>query len=220
MVIDMDSHSDSARSKLDQILNDLAIKAEERVCTIEDDETLKSSPNDSDAMPPPTTPSKRPGRAPRKRKKKELFSDDMADSNRPSYVLMLFDRRVDMAQFHRNTSIYAMSRAWALNNPAAMYEIGTCAAQQNQQDEFDSLYSSLTSSKKDVRQPICPQAKPSQNASCLDDMIDAVSDIEILKADNIGRWRKVRESWRNASFQLQESHSSSLLQLKSLFTQP
>lgn len=35
-----------------------------------------------------------------------------------SYVIKLFDRSVDLAQFNTNTPLYPICRAWMRNNPS------------------------------------------------------------------------------------------------------
>eukprot|EP00794_Sanderia_malayensis_P007202 gene7202-8008_t len=225
----MDSHSDTARSRLNQILQDLAEKAEER--TAEEEDALKLSQTENDVMPPPTTPSKKSGRAPRKRKRKETNTEDYVDSMRRKFhskslkILKLFDRSVDMAQFRKDTSMYVMCRAWTQNKPDTTYELGDKAKRSLEMPDYavsedtKFVYSLPAPVKEEVEDESVAVKQP-ENEANLDAAINKNSDIIALKASNVARWQKIRLSMREASLKKQERYLASLLQLKSLFTQP
>lgn len=225
--MNMDSHSNTARSRLDKILKDLADKAAESAA--EEEEGLKISPAGNDTMPPPTTPSKKGvGRAPRKRRKKEVNIEEYMDNSRPTYILKLFDRSVDMAQFRRDSSMYVMARAWTQNKPRATYELGQkeyeiLESQERHKDQDPQFVHSLEGPIKEERHERL-KATNVRNVNKatrrLDNVVDTLTDMSLLKTDNISRWRKVRSRWRDTSLKEQERYSASLLQLKQLFTQP
>ncbi|XP_065059065.1 protein lin-37 homolog [Rhopilema esculentum] len=126
-----------------------------------------------------------------------------------------------MAQFKRDTSMYVMCRSWALNKPSATYELGTSGKKETELNEFQNLYSTPKHKTKIYGEKQSSLfTKPTHPAEHLDKVMDAVRDVTILQRDNVNRWRKVREGWRQASFETQQKHMASLRHLKSLFTQP
>lgn len=57
-------------------------------------------------------------RPPRKRRRKDDDDDaEGAGSYHHTYVMKLFDRSVDLAQFSESTSLYPIARAWIQNQP-------------------------------------------------------------------------------------------------------
>ena len=54
---------------------------------------------------------------PRKRRRKDDYDD--GGSYHHTYVMKLFDRSVDLAQFKETTSLYPIARAWIHNRPHA-----------------------------------------------------------------------------------------------------
>lgn len=54
-------------------------------------------------------------------KKKQVEKQPENDSNK--FVMKLFDRSVDLAQFTDNTPLYPICRAWIANQPNLLYNV-------------------------------------------------------------------------------------------------
>ncbi|XP_020949095.1 protein lin-37 homolog isoform X3 [Sus scrofa] len=111
-----------ARNQLDAVLQCLLEKSHmdrERL-----DEEARKTPSDAhnkDCSIAAT--GKRPSaRFPHQRRKKRREMDDGLAEGGPqrsnAYVIKLFDRSVDLAQFSENTPLYPICRAWMRNSPS------------------------------------------------------------------------------------------------------
>ncbi|XP_014678953.1 PREDICTED: protein lin-37 homolog [Priapulus caudatus] len=124
-----DTDVNSARSKLGDVLLNLVLKKEDEpsprsdVADDDDDaaaamrQTLDAGASSVKVTSPLTSPTKRcaPGsRSARKKRKKEQTQHD---SYHHTYVMKLFDRSVDLAQFPEDTPLYPICRAWMRNQP-------------------------------------------------------------------------------------------------------
>lgn len=110
-----------ARNQLDAVLQCLLEKSHmdrERL-----DEEAGKTPTDSHSKDCSITATgKRPSaRFPHQRRKKRREMDDGLAEGGPqrsnTYVIKLFDRSVDLAQFSENTPLYPICRAWMRNSP-------------------------------------------------------------------------------------------------------
>jgi len=59
---------------------------------------------------------------------------------------------------------------------------------------------------------------PIEKNANIEDIIGTDFDIEELRKDNMNRWKRVKNVWREHSFRTQEHHTESLKILKDLFT--
>jgi len=225
----------SARVRLDVLLKDLIKKTEE---SSEDEASSAAGSSASFQMPPPTTPTKRSasGKTPRKRRKKDVGVDDGDGvSQNPSYVMKLFDRSVDFAQFSEDTPIYALARAWMQNKP---YGTKSSDSQESSQDGdspsssqesiMSATHSNGESDSKNVYSfpdPIKPMEDCDMNISfpkeplCLDIHydLDTAPSVNDLKRTHIDRWKKVKTSWKEMSFQRQARYAPSIKKIRELF---
>jgi len=98
----------NARIRLDGVLQGLVERRHDGSPGSEDEgdeETLHSNESESQKAKKP----------PRKRRKKDDFDD--GGSYHHTYVMKLFDRSVDLAQFSEETPLYPIARAWMQNQP-------------------------------------------------------------------------------------------------------
>uniref|UniRef100_A0A8C0E6I4 Lin-37 DREAM MuvB core complex component n=1 Tax=Balaenoptera musculus TaxID=9771 RepID=A0A8C0E6I4_BALMU len=110
-----------ARNQLDAVLQCLLEKSHmdrERL----DEEAGKTSSDTHNKDCSITASGKRPSaRFPHQRRKKRREMDEGLAEGGPqrsnSYVIKLFDRSVDLAQFSENTPLYPICRAWMRNSP-------------------------------------------------------------------------------------------------------
>ncbi|KAF6288359.1 lin-37 DREAM MuvB core complex component [Rhinolophus ferrumequinum] len=110
-----------ARNQLDAVLQCLLEKSHmdrERL-----DEEAGKTPSDTHKDCSIVSTGKRPSaRFPHQRRKKRREMDDGLAEGGPqrtnAYVIKLFDRSVDLAQFSENTPLYPICRAWMRNSPS------------------------------------------------------------------------------------------------------
>ncbi|XP_054567237.1 protein lin-37 homolog isoform X2 [Eptesicus fuscus] len=111
-----------ARNQLDAVLQCLLEKSHmdrERL-----DEEARKTPSDTHSKDCSIVATgKRPSaRFPHQRRKKRREMDDGLAEGGPqrsnAYVIKLFDRSVDLAQFSENTPLYPICRAWMRNSPS------------------------------------------------------------------------------------------------------
>lgn len=226
----------SARVRLDVLLKDLIRKTEE---SSEDDTSSAAGSAAAFQMPPPSTPTKRSGsgKTPRKRRKKDVGYDDAdGSSQNPSFVMKLFDRSVDFAQFNEDTTLYALARAWMQNKP---YGTKPSDSQEGNQDNEsptssqESAMSSMSHSNGDsdpknvysFPDPVkliedfemnstLPKGTLSLDIHYDTDKAPSVSD---LKRNHMDRWKKVKSNWKESSFKRQARYAPSLKKIRELF---
>lgn len=220
----------SARVRLDGLLKDLIKKTEES-----NEGELSSSGGSSASfqMPPPSTPTKRSasGKTPRKRRKKDVgYEDGDSTSQNPSFVMKLFDRSVDFAQFNEDTPLYALARAWMQNKPYGtkstdLQESGILdgdslsSSQENINGENDPkyVYSFPDPLKtKERNETKISQPKGPCSIDIHYDLSTAPSLID-LKRNHIEKWKKVKSSWRDESIQRQARYAPSIKTIRELF---
>jgi len=217
-----------ARLKLDDLLNEIIDKNED---SLSDDESRRSRTGSAS-----TTPSKRhySARVPRKKKKKEVVYEGISDLNKPSYVIKLFDRRVDLAQFGADTPLYVMVREWMKNKPFTTQSqvistevippvetrVVTFDDQDSQgetEDVVDNFLFELPAPVKADDNFAPRPLPPALKTALIENIINTENDIEELRKDNMIRWRKVRNRWKEHSFRQQQRYVESLKILKKAF---
>ena len=216
-----------ARLKLDDLLNEIVDKNED--CFTTDDENNKN-PRVSTIT---TTVAKRPytvGKAPRKKKKKDPAIEEIGESQKASYVIKLFDREIDLASFEADASLYGMAREWMKNKPHMMPsqqletpiipDINIHHENESQMESEENKEHFIYELPKPVKfeeacypRPLPPALK----TALVEDIIDTEDDIEELRKDNMLRWRKVRNRWKEHSLRQQRRYVDSLITLKTLF---
>ncbi|XP_035676313.1 protein lin-37 homolog [Branchiostoma floridae] len=111
----------AARSRLDGILQHMVEQREDGAG--DDGDKDESSGENKEVSPSAGSSGKRGGgggKSSRKRRKKDLSSDlnsDSAHFPQHTYIMKLFDRSVDLAQFEESTPLYPICRAWMQNQP-------------------------------------------------------------------------------------------------------
>lgn len=174
------------------------------------DDDSESSQDDASPTPPPVlkTPIKRESRQPIRRRKKKVVEVDQAFHH--TFVMKLFDRSVDLAQFTEDTPLYPICRAWMVNQPRN----NNNHAVQNSTPETSGIKEengSPTNSVSDVEDvyqlpppsgpPVC--RIPSPEPRNLQGITSATFEMGISKAqllaEHMERWGKIRGKWLAAS---------------------
>ncbi|XP_048356368.1 protein lin-37 homolog isoform X1 [Sphaerodactylus townsendi] len=116
-----DLETANARNRLDAVLQGLLEKSDvDREQMDEDSGKATSDALSKDSSP--TAPGKRPSArfSHHRRKKRKEADDGLAEGGQQkqnTYVIKLFDRSVDLAQFSESTPLYPICRAWMRNSP-------------------------------------------------------------------------------------------------------
>jgi len=160
----------------------------------------------------------------RKRRKDPTENSDFHHT----FVMKLFDRSVDLAQFRPVTPLYPVCRAWMKNEPSNTNQVPTersptpppPSPSQDQDPELQDIYS--LPAPEPVEDGKCPRVPPPRPPPVLQgvDLELQVSDSTppaILLSNHMVRWWEVRKSWRQASQDNEKRYSKSLSILKEMF---
>ncbi|XP_064632985.1 protein lin-37 homolog [Lineus longissimus] len=104
----------TARSKLDGVLQTLVERKDDSPVNSGDENVIQDILKD---ISPSVSPRKAAAKMSRKRKRKDDLSGSEFGQYHHTYVMKLFDRSVDLAQFEDNTPLYPICRAWMRNQP-------------------------------------------------------------------------------------------------------
>lgn len=115
---------------------------------------------------------------------------------RQSYVMKLFDRSVDLAQFKEDSPLYPICRAWMTNQPKSVYS-NHAMKSYNEDDDEDSVQ---LPGPTDPVVPRVPPLIPAQEARCKDNINLNYREApppsrDSLLRSHLARWQAVRTSW-------------------------
>lgn len=225
----------SARNRFDVMLQSLVDKKDDENLSSDGEgvggqaELAQSEP----AVVPSPTKRSTSGKVSRKRKRKD---DDAMDGSQyhHTYVMKLFDRSVDLAQFDEDDALYPVCRAWLKNQPHNR-SLGTGERTPtpepepptNSEEEEDVIFPDVYKLPdpikadpdliQDYRIPL-PVPQPDEELD-----IDADHDLapppEQLLLGHMERWKLVRHSWRDAGFINEMRFSDSMNLLREMFEQ-
>ncbi|XP_033647390.1 protein lin-37 homolog [Asterias rubens] len=221
------------RSKLEGVLQNLVERAEEESHPdeIELGPIIKKEVEDSEHVEL-ASPAKRPNRS-RKRRKRELPSENLDNETidaarlQHSYVMKVFDRSVDLAQFRTYSALYPVCREWMQNKPATQRGSRDRSRSPEPLDDSDEnsqppLYrlpgpSKLASymreeSGQDPRVPL-----PMPNQETLDINSPSYLSKDELLMKNMDRWKTIRHSWKSSAQYNQARYNESYAILKAMY---
>ncbi|XP_057312547.1 protein lin-37 homolog [Hydractinia symbiolongicarpus] len=89
--------------------------------------------------------------------------------------------------------------------------------QSENTDDCEDQILELTGPVKNEDQAYPRPLPPALKTALVEDIIDTESDIEELRKDNMSRWRKVRNRWKEHSFRQQHRYYESLQILRKSF---
>ncbi|XP_020668952.1 protein lin-37 homolog [Pogona vitticeps] len=240
-----DLETANARTRLEAVLQCLLEKTDvDREQMEEDSGKAPSDALSKDSSP--TATGKRPStRFPHHRRKKRKEADEgLAEGGQQkqnTYVIKLFDRSVDLAQFSENTPLYPICRAWMRNSPTVREqerspspnlpalpedEEGAEGLNGKAQDVF-RLPPPTTSQTNAAGEPINLRVpaplEPEEDAKAALDMFlpteasEAVPSMSTLIFKNMERWKKIRQRWKEASHKNQLRYAESMKILKEMY---
>lgn len=222
----------NARTRLDATLQSLVDKKEDSL----------DSPSESEDEPevslpisvpvvrvsssPASSPSKRAFQRSKKRKRKHDSLDEadvVANYHSTTYVMKLFDRSVDLAQFNESTPLYVIARAW-LNNNQTTTEDSQPEDNVEEEQDTNNVYKlpppikwkiEKGTGQTDYRIPI-PLA-------CDEDPLDIHKNPDLgpppeeLLLRHMARWKKIRHSWVAAARLHELKYNNSMVVLTDIY---
>ncbi|XP_072283472.1 protein lin-37 homolog [Pyxicephalus adspersus] len=227
-----DLEAANARNRLEAILQGLLDRSEADREQMEDDGGKVSiDPHCKDSSP--SAAGKRPpARLSHHRRKKRKEEDGIAESGQPktnTFVIRLFDRSVDLAQFSEDTPLYPVCRAWLRNAPGAKVPERPSTPTPSEEGEV------VNGSSQNIYHLPPPTPRPmTENGEPInlrmpspiprdDDPLNLTIPIEqspsmtTLICRNMERWKKVRQRWKEASYQNQQRYTQSMKILKEMY---
>ncbi|XP_041425772.1 protein lin-37 homolog isoform X2 [Xenopus laevis] len=223
-----------ARSRLDAVLQGLLDKSDVDRDQMED-ETGKASTDLHCKDSSPSAAGKRPSaRLSHHRRKKRKEEDGITESSQPkanTFIIRLFDRSVDLAQFSEETPLYPVCRAWLRNAPTARPpeqpqtppptdEVLGDGVNGNIQNIYNMplpLAGPVSESGEPVNLRIpspLPNEEEPLNLNTPPELTPSMSNL-IYK--NMHRWKKIRQRWKDASYRNQQRYAQSMKILKEMY---
>ncbi|KAK4312001.1 hypothetical protein Pmani_016538 [Petrolisthes manimaculis] len=229
---------DVARGRFDAALQGLLQKDEES-----DSENESEPDNKSKVFTRVGLSSTRGSRPPRKRRRKEV---ELRDSGfHHTFVMRMFDRSVDLAQFDETSPLYPICRAWMVNQP----HNSSLNVKQEPSSPSTEMFNSGEPGSVDAGEfptEILPDIGPQPTRSlipapdpweCSDSNVDPripepfprppnnlneINELEnappgLLMTDHLKRWQQIRNLWRNTSKANDQRYMSSYSILKAMF---
>ncbi|CAH1397776.1 unnamed protein product [Nezara viridula] len=168
----------------------------------------------------------------KKKQQVEKPPEDTSNKCQQTFVMKMFDRSVDLAQFTENTPLYPICRAWIANQPSKIYnikkepllEIKEEPGFQYPKDEndFDNVRDTYRLPLPDLpvsdiqwRIPDLIQYE-SKFINMQQEGVEPPSKDEILQ-DNLAHWSKVRKSWMEASTRNDSRYRKSITILSAMY---
>ncbi|XP_061772003.1 protein lin-37 homolog [Nerophis ophidion] len=221
----------AARGRLDEILKGLVEKAENKRDQNDSDSGKISVDTITKELSPSST-GKRPSArlSQHRRKKRKEIEETISESNthrQNAYIIKLFDRSVDLAQFHPSSPLYPICRAWMRNNPAVRepgegYPSSPVILEEEVPDMINgkeqNVYRlppptacAVSTSGEPVNLRIPLTEKPSVTK-----LTDSMPASDSIISDHMDRWKKIRQKWKECSNKNQLRYSESIKILKEM----
>lgn len=234
-----DLETANARNRLDAVLQGLLEKTDvDREQMEEDSGKLPSDAHSKDSSP--TATGKRPSArfSHHRRKKRKETDDGLAEGGQQkpnTYVIKLFDRSVDLAQFSESTPLYPICRAWMRNNPLVREQerspSPTLPTLPEDEEEADGLNGKsqdvcklppptpcqINPMGEPVNLRIPLPLEPEDSKLAIATTPDTVPSMSSLIYKNMERWKKIRQRWKEASHKNQLRYAESMNILKEMY---
>lgn len=225
-----DSEGTGARSRLDAVLKGLVEKTEnEREPNESDPGKISADSLNKDLSP--SSAGKRPSaRFPQHRRKKRKEMDEgIPETNQHkqnAYIIKLFDRSVDLAQFNTSTPLYPICRAWMRNNPSVREPAASPSSPHSMvEEEVTDMINGKGQNVYRLPPPAaCPVSDsgdpinlriPQTEKSAVSKLTDVAVSGSLI-CDHMERWKKIRHKWKECSNKNQLRYSESIKILKEM----
>ncbi|XP_042233449.1 protein lin-37 homolog [Homarus americanus] len=228
---------DAARGRFDAALQCLLQKDEESDSENESDNELKTK-----VFTKVGISGNRGSRPPRKRRRKEI---DLRDSGfHHTFVMRMFDRSVDLAQFDETSPLYPICRAWMINQPhnsSLNVKQEPCSpstemfnsTEGSQDGDFvteilsdgppNAAFSNKMpspepwSAEMTQKDPRIPEVLP-HPPNRLNEINECeTTSTSLLLTEHLKRWRQIRNLWRNCAKVNDQRYQGSYTILKAMF---
>lgn len=152
-----------------------------------------------------------------------LFS---APSFPDTYVIKLFDRSVDLAQFSENTPLYPICRAWMRNSPTVREQERSPGSPLPPLPEDEEGSEVNTSKNRDVYKLPPPTAPGEACRSRIPSPLHSTPEDEPSEPEpstssliycNLQRWKRIRQRSKEASHRNQLRYSESMKILREMY---
>ncbi|XP_072572535.1 protein lin-37 homolog isoform X1 [Paramormyrops kingsleyae] len=227
-----DAETTGARGRLDAVLQGLVEKSDSEREQNEDDSGKMATDSLSKDLSPSSAGKRPSSRFPQHRRKKRKEMDDgLSESNQHkqnAYIIKLFDRSVDLAQFNTSTPLYPICRAWMRNNPTVRERAASSSPSHSLGEE--EVVDMLNGKGQNVYRlpppspsPIGPSGEPINlripptEKSTAAKPFDTVPVSIPLVYNHMERWKKIRQKWKEASNKNQLRYSESIKILKEMY---
>ncbi|CAM9280243.1 unnamed protein product, partial [Lampetra planeri] len=197
-----DSEGAVARSRLDAVLKGLVEKSERSKMRVDTGKPSVDSINKLVAqglIPSTRFPQHR-------RKKRKEMDEGIPESNQHkqnAYIIKLFDRSVDLAQFNTNTPLYPICRAWMRNNPSVREPAASPSPAHSMVEEEVGPERCISKMCSDSPPPTrCPSSTsgepvnlrvPQTEKPCVSKSTDSIPVSGSFLCDHMERWKKIRQ---------------------------
>ncbi|KAM5132237.1 protein lin-37 homolog [Mantella aurantiaca] len=193
---------------------------------------LLQRPSTSRDSSPSAAGKRPPARLSHHRRKKRKEEDCIAETGQPktnTFVIRLFDRSVDLAQFSEDTSLYPVCRAWLRNAPGAKVPERPPTPTPSEEGDVvngssQNIYhlpppvpSHVTESGEPINMRIPSPVPRDEDRLILGIPAEQTPSMTTLICRNMERWKKVRQRWKDASYQNQQRYSQSMKILKEMY---
>ncbi|CAL9705943.1 unnamed protein product [Knipowitschia caucasica] len=224
-----DAEGSGARCKLDSVLQGLVDKSETELDQNESEtgKTAETLNKDSSPLSGKRPPSRLPQHRRKKRKEMDESITDTHQNKQNAYIIKLFDRSVDLAQFNSETPLYPICRSWMRNNPSFREQADPTPLSPHNADE--ELSDNVNGKEQDVHRlppptpcPVTSSGDPVNLRIPLTEKPVANKPTEKLPAlgthvsDHMMRWKKIRQKWKECSNRNQLRYSESIKILKEM----
>uniref|UniRef100_A0A3B5KWT1 Lin-37 DREAM MuvB core complex component n=1 Tax=Xiphophorus couchianus TaxID=32473 RepID=A0A3B5KWT1_9TELE len=161
-----------------------------------------------------------------RRKKRKEMDEGIPETNQHkqnAYIIKLFDRSVDLAQFNTTTPLYPICRSWMRNNPS--FREPTASPSSPQSIPEEEVTDMMNGKGQNVYRLPPPSACPVSPSGELINLripqtekptISKVPVSGALISDHMERWKKIRQKWKECSNKNQMRYSESIKVLKEM----
>nr|XP_020475751.1 protein lin-37 homolog isoform X1 [Monopterus albus] len=222
-----------ARSRLDAVLKGLVEKSEnERDQNEGDTGKITADPLNKDLSPSSAGKRQVPSArfSQHRRKKRKEMDEGIPEGNQHkqnAYIIKLFDRSVDLAQFNTSTPLYPICRAWMRNNPSVREPALSPSPPHSMVEE--EVTDMINGKGQNVYRfppptscPVGPTGEPinlripQTEKPTVTKLNDSAPVSGSLICDHMERWKKIRQKWKECSNKNQLRYSESIKILKEM----
>ncbi|XP_063238133.1 protein lin-37 homolog [Bacillus rossius redtenbacheri] len=224
---------DDARDRLKGALQELLGQSSDSSLSSSDEEREESArpaPVKKERASAPSTP--KTARSAKRRRRRDSAP---GSAFHHTFVMKMFDRSVDLAQFEENSPLYAVCRGWMANQPHGAGQptkqqaetperSGDEAVKEEEEgseegEEYEDVWampgpSPLPSDPGELRRLRIPSPVPHEQAE-LDGK--AAPGREALLGEHLKHWAQVSRKWRAAAQRNEQRYTASLQLLRTMY---